>query len=43
MHLNFLFVKAYKNKIKLIDIITYAAGTCFERNAKPKNIGIKNQ
>ena len=40
---NFLFVKAYKNKIKITDKITYVAGTCLERKAKPNNIGIKNQ
>ena len=43
MQSNFLFVKAYKNKIKLTDKIIYAAGTCFERNAKPKSTGINTQ
>ena len=40
MQSNFLFTREYKNKMKPVDKITYVAGTCFERNAKPKNTGI---
>ena len=43
MQSNFLFAKEYKNKIKPTDKIIYAAGTCFERNARPKNTGINTQ
>ena len=40
---NFLFTKEYNNKINPTDKITYVAGTCFERNAKPKSTGINAQ
>ena len=30
----------YKSKIRQINKIIYAAGTCFERKAKPKKIGV---
>ena len=43
MQSNFLFINEYNNKIKPVDKITYVAGTCFERNAKPKNTGISTQ
>ena len=43
MQSNFLFTREYKNKMKPTDKITYVAGTCFERNAKPKNTGINAQ
>ena len=43
MQSNFLFTKEYKNKIKPTNKIIYAAGTCFERNAKPKSAGINTQ
>ena len=43
MQSNFLFIKKYNNKIKKTDKIIYVAGTCFEKKAKPKNIGINAQ
>jgi hypothetical protein len=43
MQSNLLLIKEYKSKIKETDKITYEAGTCFERKAKPKNTGISTQ
>ncbi len=43
MQSNLLLIKEYKMIIKEIDKITYEAGTCFERKAKPKNTGISAQ
>ena len=43
MQSNLLLIKEYKSKIKETDKITYEAGTCFERKAKPKNTGINTQ
>ena len=43
MQSNLLLLKEYKTIIKPTDKMTYEDGTCFEKNARPKNKGNKNQ